>query len=408
MRKSTPVLTKKDGEPSIHLKQKVVFTSAIIAGVILVFVFGLVSSRKCKPCDTSTPSPSKPESKSSDFNLGKAPQKRGGLEFQLSESSIGRPLTQEEIQKRLRMTKESQSGQAIQKVFREKVAKPLKEKFMATPKRIWKAPPGVQPGTLVVPPIGYKRVGSNVDRNPMEQPLPAAVYVYEPDQKYVTTTYVNPDGSTFTGPQYNQNDTYINGMMPPYKKENQRGERAIVEERGTTDHSFSSSNNLEDGITGETWEGKRQDWNKSKDETKEALMKISDMFDSLLNDTIFTDLKRMEVGDGWFKVKSGADCISIERYYEWVASSIAAQMGTDPVYSLDWAKGSNIKLGFEFIDQSVPDLRQGLRFPCDMAPSYKIREDGVYISSQTKEELAYSVIWPKDNSVLYVHRAKKK
>lgn len=405
--KSSPILTKKDGEPSIHLKQKAVFTGAIIAGVILVIVLGVVSSRKCNCKEDVAPSAGTTAPASRDFTLGKEARESGGLEFQLGESSIGRPLTQEEIQKRLRLTKESQIGKDIQKVFRERVSKPLKEKFMATPKQMWKAPEGVQPGTLIVPPIGYTRVGSNVDRNPREQPRPAAVYKYEPGQKYVTTTYVKEDGSTFVGPQYNQNDTFLNGMMPPYK-ENQRGEKAIAEERGTTDHSFSSSNNLQDGITGETWGGKKQDWAKSKDETKAALMKISDMFDSLLKDTIFTGLQKKDVGDGWFKVKSGSDCISVERYYEWVASTIAAQMGTDPVYSLEWAKGSNIKLGFEFIDSSVPDLRQGLRYSCDMAPSYKMQADGTYISSQTNEELAYTVIWPKDNSVLYVHRAKKK
>lgn len=408
--KPSPILTKKDGEPSIHLKQKAVFTGAIVAGVILVIVLGIVSSRKCN-CESKKTGTTAP--KSSSFSLGKTqtqmqPQTKGRVsEFQIGKSIIN--LTQEDLQKRLRLSKESQSGKDIQKAFREEVSKKLKrEKFMATPKQVWKAPPGVQPGTLIAPPIGYERIPSTTnDRRPVDQPRPAAVYD-NGDQTFKQTLYVNPDGSQSMGPQYSQTDNVLNGMMPPYKKENMVAEKLIMDERGATDHSFSESNNLEDGITGDTWEGDHQNWAVTKEETKKSMMKISDMFDSLLKDTIFPGLSKEEVGDGWFKIKSGTQCVSIERYYEWVSNTIAAQMGADPMNTMDWAKGSDIKLGFQFIDKSIPDLRQGLRWECDTAPSYKKQEDGTYISSQNQEEVAYTVIWPKDNSVLYVHRAMKK
>lgn len=408
MRRPSPILTKKDGEPSIHVKQKAVFTGAIIAGVVLTVVFGIVSSRKCddKKTDTAPQGTSAP----SGFTLGESKQQRGGLEFQLGEKKSIKPLSQEELAHRLKMTKESQQGKDIQKVFREEVSKRLKkEKYMATPAQVWRAPPGVQPGTLKSPPIGYTRVESGVDRFPMDQPRPAAKYEMEPENRFTKTLYVDADGATQMGPNYSQTDNAINQMMPPYTRENQTGERAIAEERGTTDHSFSSSNNLEDGITGETWNGSNKDWSASKEETKAAMMKISDMFDSLLKDTIFSSLEKVErTEDGWFQIKEGTDCVSIERYYEYVSNTIAAQMGAEPTSSMNWAQGSNIRLGFENIDKSVPDLRKGLKWQCANAPAYKKQEDGTYISSQTNEEIAYTVIWPRDNSVLYVHRAMAK
>ena len=78
-------------------------------------------------------------------------------------------------------------------------------------------------------------------------------------------------------------------------------------------------------------------------------------------------------------------------------------MGLEPPYSMQWGKGSNIKFGFEHLDASVPDLRKGLTWNCAEAPTYKVK-DGIIYSESTDQEVAYTVIWPSDYSVFYVHR----
>ena len=75
---------------------------------------------------------------------------------------------------------------------------------------------------------------------------------------------------------------------------------------------------------------------------------------------------------------------------------------------MQWAKGSNIKYGFENIDSSVNDLRKGLKWNCAEAPTYSIKYGDVIYSEYDMEEVAYTIIWPKDYSVLYVHRMQIK
>lgn len=65
--------------------------------------------------------------------------------------------------------------------------------------RLWRAPEGVQPGTLKVPEAGYTLVPSLLDRG-APRPDALAGYRFAPRAPVQDTVYVNRDGSTSRGP----------------------------------------------------------------------------------------------------------------------------------------------------------------------------------------------------------------
>ena len=401
--KISKIISTKNGEPSIHLSQKSVFTGSIIAVVIIIIVVGIVVQQNCT-CGKEKEQKEEPKKlkqfKASEFSIGRE---------NVREKKLG-VLTQKEIEDRLRNTKKERSQASIENVFRKEISSKIKMKENQegeNEKRVWMPPRGVQPGTMVTPPIGYTKTKyANYDRGYGPNKGRASVYGYVPGQSFTNTLVKNsPTGPAYFGPNFSWDDNAPNGLMPPYTNV-KTSEKAVAS--GQSQHD--SSNKLKDGITGETWKGDRTDWNILKKQTKENMMKISVMLDNFLKDTIFPNMSRIDIGGGGFRVSSGEnqECISLERYYEFVANTISAQMGLEPIYAMEWAQGSNIKLGFENLETSVPDLRKALAWNCAEAPTYTIKYEDVIYAESKMEEVAYTVIWPKDNSVLYVHRMKLK
>lgn len=401
------ILSTKGGKPSFHVTQRALFTGAIISCVIIIIVVTVLAYHKCN-CPEP---PNKPEGlkatfkplKTSEFYLGAKPER-----------AIGE-LSEEEIRQRLLLrkgsgVKERMQANAISAKFRavrDRVE--MKEHLMSTPKHKWIPPPGVQPGTLVSPPIGYTRVESNVDRGvgPLQGPL--VNYNYLGDSKagkFTATKFVNYDGSTFMGPDYSTTDTAINGMFQSSNSAATQAPEAPLSFPARPEKMRGASflgRKVKGGISSSSWHSGSES---GKRNVAAQMMSISDDFDRMLKEKIFPDLNMEEDESGNFRVKSGGQCVSLERYYEWVLNSISAMLGGVAPNSMNWAEGSRIQLGFDKIPGSIPDLRQALKWECMEAPQYK-KKDGVIVSTQTDEEIAYSVIWPLDQSVLYVHKAKK-
>lgn len=282
--------------------------------------------------------------------------------------------------------------------------------------RKWHAPPGVQPGTLTVPDVGYiTKEFSNFDRGFPGQKSSAE---YSGPQSFTRTLAVKEDGTTLHTINESFSDNAPNGLMPFRKEENLtsvrssqeklKAEKEIVNELGSTHHSWSSSNNLSDGITGETWNGDRVDWQEQKAKMKDAMQKIAALFDSHLVNTLFPNPQYSTIPGGQIQVKSSdGECISLERYYEYVSNTIAAQMGSSLPFTMDWARGSKIKLGFQNIDASVDDLRKVLISP-DCGVFYKPQTDRTLLSSSSNQKVSFTVVWPQDGSVLLTHEMKTK
>jgi len=410
-------ITTKNGEPSIHLSQKALFTGSIIAIVIIIIIIGIVVSKNCV-CDKD-----EDKDQESKGNSESPTKKAKIIDNIYKKFSIGKEyatakkigiLSQNEIEDRLKNTKE-RSQATIQKIFRNDIASKLqmKEYQEGDGNKIpWKAPPGVQPGTLVTPPIGYTKTKyANYDRGYGANKGRAAKYTYVPGQSF-TTTFVkdSPIGQAHWGVNYSWDDNAPNGLMPPYVAGKEKaigmGNSGVLIKQ----NDFIKTQNLIDNIKKSTWQTDRSDWKKIKEDAKKGIMKISNMFDDYLTNTVFPNMRKIDIGDGGFRVSDGdsEECISLERYYEFVANTISVQLGLEPTYSMQWAKGSNIKYGFENIDSSVNDLRKGLKWNCAEATTYSIKYGDVIYSEYDMEEVAYTIIWPKDYSVLYVHRMQIK
>lgn len=397
----------------------------------LAFIIIAVSLYKCKKDaeEREYHQTSPPTSSTKDFKIetliARAIKNKSGPELQQGNAQGDALEIFKKASVNLRKNNERSVGE-IQNTFKS-ASRDLKKRENAIgepaiPKiRKWYAPPGVQPGTLTVPDVGYiTNQVSNVDQG---FPGLRSSAVYSGPQSFTRTLAVNQDGSVSQTINESFSDNAPNGLMPPYtNKENfidpiprnirsalehPRVEKEIVNELGITDHSWSSSNNLADGISGETWNGDRTDWGEQKAKMKDAMQKIGSLFDSLLVTKVFANPQFSTIPGGQIQVKTtDGECISLERYYEYVSNTIAAQMGASPQFQMDWARGSKIKLGLENIDASIDDLRKALA-SSDCGVFYTPQNDRTLLSSSGKK-VSFTVIWPQDGSVLLTHEMKTK
>jgi hypothetical protein len=318
--------------------------SALLVSILL-FIIAVLSivliacfSRGKGTSVTASPSVVAAATQKKGFSIGgkgRENQKGGEIADNFRKISLGR--------------KESSTGDDISSNFKK--IRLGKEK--STTKRIWKAPHGVQPGTLVVPDI-------------------------QVDDEQSDVKYVLP-------------------LM--------RREKEVVMELGTTQHGFDKSNNLEDGITGETWAGDRNDWDVQKVQVKQVMLEIMPKFDEFLTE-IWKDAPLTEelVENDQFSVKTpNGACVSLDRFYEFVQANVNAQMGS-PFKKPDWMKGSALDVGFANLEKSRNALRELLIQPCGDAlftadASGRVLKNGV--------PLQVKVPWPRDGSLLFVHEMKK-
>lgn len=324
------------------------------------------------PSGTSSAPPGTPSAQKKTFSIGGKRETQKGTEILDNFKKIGLGK------------KEKATGAEISEDFK-KIKLVNKEK--STAKRIWRTPPGEQPGTLVVPDVEVGGAPSDV--------------------RYNSTMPFSLLGGTRTGPFPGHAVSSGADLGPP--RENsmaKRREREVVMELGTTQHSFDKSNNLEDGITGETWTGDRNDWDVQKVQVKQVMLDIMPKFDEMLSE-IWKDepLSEEAADNGQFSVRTpkGA-CISLDRYYEFVQANVNAQMGS-PFKKPDWMKGAALDLGFANLEKSKAALKELLIQPCDEAKFSVDASDSVL---KNGVPLQVKVPWPRDGSTLFVHNMKKK
>jgi hypothetical protein len=244
-------------------------------------------------------------------------------------------------------------------------------------RHVYVAPPGVQPGTLRHPP-------------PLLERLPGA------GPGAVSITPASGGARAVSGGR----SEAAHGS---------RDEHALADDRGATYHAWDASNyNVTDGIPRDEWKADKEDWPKIKAGTRVTMRKIATMFDKLLYSEVFPDIKAVPQGGGAFKVrdnKSGR-CVVLERYYEYVAATMTAQLGGAVKQSMAWAQGSALQLGFDGIEKSMPALRTALLADCAGAPVYERGPDNAVRVVAGDKALGYAVTWPKDETELFSHTMK--
>jgi hypothetical protein len=148
----------------------------------------------------------------------------------------------------------------------------------------------------------------------------------------------------------------------------------------------------------------------SKQAAKDALMAVSKKFDLVFSQKLFPKAAVVQRKDGTLlivqdeKSESG-QCIYLENYYDYVEACIAHELGYDPKSTLNWAKGSGIKPGFDNIDNNLDALRIGLSVDSASAAGYHITANGRVKSLSTDELVGYTIKWPVDQTVLVEHYA---
>ena len=300
--------------------------------------------------------------------------------------------------------KEKNTVDDIQTNFKQGAKDLRKRENLVAPKQKWHAPPGVQPGTLITPEVGY--VLSSVSNVSPDQPAQKSQANYSglPGSKSFTYA-VGRDGQLSFVENLSASDNCFSGSPLPEKQVG-RKEKEITNDLGATTHSWDTSYKLDSGVDGEVWNKDRQDWAEQKKKMKEAMTKIVSLFDVLLTTKIVPGARIAQKGKN-IQVKNGTKCISLERYYEYVANTLAVQLGDKPPHAMQWAQNSSLQLGLENIEASVPLLKKLLVAPCGDA-LYTKEADNTLRSLSTGDPVSYTVQWPLDKSLLIQHEMKIK
>lgn len=241
-------------------------------------------------------------------------------------------------------------GQKPSTAIKKEFARSIPSETVIMGETVIKPPPGVQPGTLVAPPVGEVQV--------------APLY----DSKYGFN-------SNFVFPYTVSRSERITG-------------RPMATRNGTKSEGQSGVSVFS-----------------SKEEASNAVMGVVDMFDELFTERIFPGAQ-IEQNDGNynFKVTWNGKCVILERYYEYVGACIAKEVGVSYPSNMHWADGSNLQLGFDFVDSCIPILQDLLVIKCDNMPGYTILQGGEIQSNMTGNIVEYTIRWPADNTVIVNHK----
>ena len=191
-------------------------------------------------------------------------------------------------------------------------------------------------------------------------------------------------------------------------------EHEMADDSGSTSSSFEvgaggpGGGELTNGIGKEDWNKKSANWASVKDKLLGNVKNITALFDRLFSEELFPDAVVDVQTNGQVYLRDGKEgkCIRIDRYYEYVQSSIIMQLSLGTVTPLPWAK--SVELGFDAIEKAKAPLRSGILCDCGKGEgSYIISPSGEIKTSEGKE-ISVVIPWPKDNSVLLTHSMRFK
>lgn len=242
-------------------------------------------------------------------------------------------------------------GPSPAKAIKQEFNKAMPNEVMIRGETVIKPPYGVQPGTLVAPPVGEVKT----------KPLYDRAYGFE---------------SNFVAPY----------TIP----------RGTEKMSGSDEHADSNN-------------GKGVPVFKSKEEARKAVETAAAQFDQMFTESLFPDAELVQ-GDADSKydfiVKTpDGRCVVLERYYDYVKACISKEMGcADYEQNLSWARGSDLRIGFDHIDEAIPILRTYLTMSCETNPGYTILYDKSIQSNMTGNVVAYSIVWPGDMTEILNHK----
>jgi hypothetical protein len=159
-------------------------------------------------------------------------------------------------------------------------------------------------------------------------------------------------------------------------------------------------------IDDKTWT-ESKDWGPRRAEAAVAMNKIMALFDEMAGAEVFAGARVEPTDGGRFHVLApDGRCVRLERYYEFVQATLAAQMGDRAARLPAWADGLPIALGLDKLAASIAGLRSACLGDCSAETEYTLSADGFVLRGGLT--VSATVRWPVDGSVLTEHKMKLK
>lgn len=184
-------------------------------------------------------------------------------------------------------------------------------------------------------------------------------------------------------------------------------ENAMASDLGDTSHSFANEGpnggQLTNGIGKEDWQRQGTDWANVKSKLLVTVRNICGLFDRLFAEELFPDAIVDPQNNGQVYIRDGKEgrCIRVDRYFEYVQSSIISQLSLGKVEPLPWAR--SVQLGFDAIESAKGPLKSALISECGRPDSSFILGVSGRLATAKGKDVSVILPWPKDQTVLYVH-----
>jgi hypothetical protein len=199
---------------------------------------------------------------------------------------------------------------------------------------------------------------------------------------------------------------------------NTAGARVVKTTRGAISRERAGAQDEGEGSVFEDWSGghsvssiEEGTWTESKDwaprraEAAAAMGKILALFDDMATSEVFAGARVEPTENGRFRaLSSDGRCVRLERYYEFVQATLAAQMGDRTARLPAWADGLPVAVGLDKLEASLPGLRAACLGDCGPETEYTLATDGTVMRGSLA--ISATVRWPVDGSVLVEHKMK--
>lgn len=186
-------------------------------------------------------------------------------------------------------------------------------------------------------------------------------------------------------------------------------ENAMADDSANTTHSFDANGGgpgdgkLSNGIGQEQWDKQGTDWDSVKGKLLVTVKNICGLFDRLFAEELFPDAIIDIQNNGQTFIRDGKEgkCIRVDRYYEYVQSSVIAQLALAKVGPLPWAR--SVELGFDAIEKAKLPLRSALVSDCGRPEGSFVISPSGEVKTADGKAISVTLPWPKDQSTLYDH-----
>jgi hypothetical protein len=187
-------------------------------------------------------------------------------------------------------------------------------------------------------------------------------------------------------------------------------ERAMADDAANTGSNDFKANGggandgrLASGIGQEQWDKQDVNWDAVKDKLLATVKNICGLFDRLFSEELFPDAVVDLQKDGTAFIRDGKEgkCIRVDRYFEYVQSSVVAQLALGKVGPLPWAR--SVELGFDAIEKAKLPLRSALVADCGKGAGAFVISPSGEVKSADGKAISVTLPWPKDQSTLYDH-----